>query len=348
MKQSEHMREDILISVIVPVYNAKAYLMECLSSIQEQTFHDWECICVDDGSSDESPAMVEEFTAKDSRFRLIRQTNAGPGIARNTGLESAKGEYFAFVDSDDLVHPEMLENLWSMAKAYDADLVVCRFAKFTKDCEFFRSAQGPIFLADKTEVYQAPFLHEIVNWEKFRVHPFGKLYRHALHGSLRFPCLWSAEDTYASFDVWANSNRTAFSNASLYGYRIREGSLTRSVSKYRNYIVGSAAVGIHCEDVTRKHGLKSNLRANLVAFYGVKPILFHLYEMSCDTRLSTQEKRDLIVLAGKALRNIKRGVAGNYRIIPVVHFVGYCAVYLRALWLLKLWQWIRMHTVAGG
>ncbi len=111
------------ISIIVPVYNAEAHVAECLSSIQSQTFKDWECICVDDGSTDESPSIVEQFALNDPRFRLIQQKNGGPGVARNTGLESAKGESFTFVDADDLVHPEMLKRLLGLVKTYGADLV---------------------------------------------------------------------------------------------------------------------------------------------------------------------------------------------------------------------------------
>lgn len=335
---------DICISIIVPVYNAQAYLEECLSSIQTQTFMDWECICVDDGSPDESTRIVEGFATKDARFRLIRQKNAGPGGARNTGLKEARGEYFTFVDADDIVHPEMLRRLLDLAQSHDADLVVCDYFRFESDDEFRISVQNPELLAGDTDVYSTSLLPEMLNWKKFRVHPWGKLYQRARHGKLRFPHLYGSEDAYASFDVYGHSNYAVFSKMRLYGYRIVEVGLMRSVSKYRNYIIGDAQVAVHCEAVLSEHGVSSAITAQLVMVY-VMRIFFFLNEMSMDARLSEKDKRSLMALAHKGLRNIRRCVAGKYQIVPLVHYVPYSAVRLRALWLLILWQWVRTHVL---
>ena len=100
-------------SIIVPVWNSQAYLRECLESIEKQVLISWECICVDDGSDDSSPEILRSFALRDSRFHVLHQVNMGVSAARNTGLQSAKGKYVVFVDSDDYVDEEYLQILLS-------------------------------------------------------------------------------------------------------------------------------------------------------------------------------------------------------------------------------------------
>ena len=98
-----------MFSIIIPVYNVAQYLRECLDSVLAQTFGDWEAICVDDGSTDGSAAILDEYAAKDARFRVIHQENAGVSAARNAALDAAKGEFFLFLDGDDLLRNDALE-----------------------------------------------------------------------------------------------------------------------------------------------------------------------------------------------------------------------------------------------
>ncbi len=113
-----------LISIVVPVYNAKASLRKCLDSLAQQTYTEFEVLLIDDGSTDESPEICREFSERDSRFRLITQRNAGPAAARNNGMELAAGKYITFVDSDDYVEPQMLEELFRRAEESGADITV--------------------------------------------------------------------------------------------------------------------------------------------------------------------------------------------------------------------------------
>lgn len=113
-----------LISVVVPVYNAKASLRRCLDSLAQQTHTDFEVLLIDDGSTDESPEICREYSERDSRFRLISQQNAGPAAARNTGMELAKGAYVTFVDSDDYVEPDLMEAVLHRAEESRADITV--------------------------------------------------------------------------------------------------------------------------------------------------------------------------------------------------------------------------------
>ncbi|MCF0216747.1 MAG: glycosyltransferase family 2 protein [Fibrobacteraceae bacterium] len=112
------------ISIVTPVYNSAKYLRECLDSLVCQTFTDFEVIAVDDGSVDESPKMLDEYAAKDSRFHVIHKVNGGVSAARNDGLESASGDYVLFVDSDDWLEKNALEIMMKSVARDDADVVI--------------------------------------------------------------------------------------------------------------------------------------------------------------------------------------------------------------------------------
>lgn len=101
------------ISVIVPVYNCEKYITRCLDSITSQTFTDFECIVVDDGSSDRSSAICDKYAEQDARFSVIHQKNDGMSVARNAGIDTCNGEWIAFVDSDDWCEPTMLEDMYN-------------------------------------------------------------------------------------------------------------------------------------------------------------------------------------------------------------------------------------------
>ena len=95
------------ISVIIPVYNTEAYLKRCLDSLLGQSFPDWEAVCVDDGSTDASPAILDGYASRDRRFRVIHKQNEGASAARNTALTLVRGEYTLLMDSDDFLHPQL-------------------------------------------------------------------------------------------------------------------------------------------------------------------------------------------------------------------------------------------------
>ncbi|MDR2753766.1 MAG: glycosyltransferase, partial [Oscillospiraceae bacterium] len=114
------------VSVIVPVYNAAAYLPDCLASVAGQSFCNFELLLIDDGSTDESPALCDSFAQTEPRARVLHQANAGPSLARNAGIDAARGTYITFVDADDWLHPHMLARLVRRAEDSGAELVQCR------------------------------------------------------------------------------------------------------------------------------------------------------------------------------------------------------------------------------
>ena len=111
------------ISVIIPAYNAEAFLERCLGSLQAQTFEDWEAVCVDDGSTDGTGALLDSRAAGDRRIRVIHKANEGVSVARNTALKAAEGRYVLFVDSDDFLHPRAMEITFNLAERDGSDIV---------------------------------------------------------------------------------------------------------------------------------------------------------------------------------------------------------------------------------
>jgi len=113
-----------MVSIVVPVYNAAEFLREALDSVLTQTFSDWECVCIDDGSTDNSLKILNEYAVRDTRFKVRHQANAGVSAARNAGLEIAHGEFVAFLDPDDLFHPQCLGIALEAAKDSPGKVIV--------------------------------------------------------------------------------------------------------------------------------------------------------------------------------------------------------------------------------
>ena len=125
------MKNMIKVSVIVPVYNAEKYLRACVDSILAQTVTELECILVDDGSTDASPTICDEYAARDSRVKVIHKPNGRASSARNAGIRAARGEYIAFVDSDDWIAPDMYEKMLEPG----ADVCLCDYVRFSEEVE---------------------------------------------------------------------------------------------------------------------------------------------------------------------------------------------------------------------
>lgn len=123
------------VSIIIPVYNTEKYLSRCLNSLVKQTLHDIEIICINDGSEDNSLSILENYASSDERIVLIDQKNQGQSVARNRGIEIARGKYIGFVDSDDWVDDNYFEKLYCAAENNNCDIAVAgiiRLSKFNK------------------------------------------------------------------------------------------------------------------------------------------------------------------------------------------------------------------------
>ena len=236
---------DTLVSVIVPLYNVEAYLPACLDSLRAQTHRDFEVILVDDGSGDGSGAICDAYAAKDERFCVLHQANAGVAAARNAGLDRARGSHISFVDSDDEVSPRFLETLL----AADADVAQCGFATErgglagagapaggqalggapapAANCEGHARAAGqaaPVPAFERMSGRDASRALQLDGTGTWGV-LWNKLYRASLFEGVRFPAGRQHEDEFAVWrTLWAAAN-VATCAEPLYFYRQRPGSI---------------------------------------------------------------------------------------------------------------------------
>lgn len=214
------------ISVIIPIYKAERYLERCLLSVMEQSFRDIEIICVDDCSPDKSVSIVEGLAAADSRIRLLRHTeNLGPGGARNTGIRAATTPYLTGVDSDDYIHPDMLEKLWNAARDKRADVVVCGYARVTDGGEMLRKTVFEKKTLSNTH-------NDIDIFSAANPSFNNKLWRRELYtdNNIFFPTHGYYEDLATTPRILYFSKTITFVSDVLYYYVVRENSLTHSSS----------------------------------------------------------------------------------------------------------------------
>ena len=215
------------ISIIVPVYKVECYLRECLDSIRAQTFTDWECILVDDGSPDSCPAICDEYSSMDSRFKTMHKTNGGLSSARNAGIEMARGEFIGFIDSDDWIEPGMFQLLYDLITEYDADIAQIGYIKE------FVGRHSVKHLVQTTKVISGK---EAMHWVSFNKLPnfaWNKLHRRRIM-TCEFPEGRTFEDIYVYGHWLKEVDRMVIDPAPMYHYRMRKGSIVHSnVAKNR-------------------------------------------------------------------------------------------------------------------
>lgn len=226
-----------LISIIVPVYNAEKYLHQCIDSILSQTFEDFELLLIDDGSTDNSGKICDEYASKDSRIRVFHQANQGQAKARNFGLDTAVGEWIVFVDSDDFIDLRMFEVLFSTATANNADIVMCNYYRFTNN-----EPSNPI-----TENLPYPFLEEITAKNKFlyiidngelciyHIVPWNKIFNKNIFDNVRFPEGQIYEDSTVAPYLLDSAKRIVCLKESYYFYRTNPQSTTQRSFSIKNF-----------------------------------------------------------------------------------------------------------------
>jgi len=206
-------------SIIIPVYNVSPYLRACLDSVLGQTDSGWEAICVDDGSTDESGAILDEYAAKNSRIRVLHKKNGGEGSARNAGLEQVKGEWFLFLDADDLLALDAIENVRRCAAvAQNADMIRYRAVSFA-------DGGSPVW-GDQT--MREPVTYDVATALPNRdVHGTCWLYayRQSVFGAVRFGDYFMGADRVFLVSCLVKAKTIVEHFGACYGYREREGSI---------------------------------------------------------------------------------------------------------------------------
>ncbi len=207
-----------LISVIVPVFGVEAYLIKCLDSIIHQSYSNLEIILVDDGSTDSCPQICDEYANKDSRVRVIHKEHGGLSSARNVGLDVARGDYIAFVDSDDWLELDMYEQMMTAAIENQADLVTCDVNKwmFGKNSyhTISRNTGKRTVIEDNDEL----FYHILRPNPTIRFEVWNKLFRRSIIGVTRFKVGQCYEDVYFDRIVFKRVRKCVSIDKALYNY----------------------------------------------------------------------------------------------------------------------------------
>ena len=219
-----------MVSVIIPVYNVEKYIREALDSVVNQTYTDLDIIIVDDGSTDHSGAICDEYAKKDSRIRVIHQENRGVGPSRNTALDIIRGQYVVFIDPDDAYRPSYINEMLQAIEKEDADIVVCKYLVCKTDGSLSNFNSSIIMPSAKSGILSRgdAIIAFLDNRISFGI--WNKIYRSNLWNNIRFIKSCYAEDKEVNLRVIARCSKLFVIDKNLYLYRIHPGSVMNSFS----------------------------------------------------------------------------------------------------------------------
>ena len=215
-----------LISIIIPIYNIKEYLPICLNSLITQTYQNFEIILVDDGSTDGSSTICDEYSSKDSRIKVYHQTNAGQSVARNFGITESIGEYITFIDGDDWVSSDYLETLVNGIKRYSADVINCNYVR-TRRAGIIKSTNMECFYTKEYNSEQA--IENLCYLKELTCAPYAKLFKRNIWETIRFPEHEIYEDLAVIYKTFDKAQKIVYIDYDGYCYFQRQGSSLNNV-----------------------------------------------------------------------------------------------------------------------
>ena len=214
-----------LISVIVPVFNTENYLKNCLDSLRNQSYSNWEAILVDDGSTDSSGKICEDYSALDSRFRVFHKPNGGLSSARNRALDEACGGYIFMLDSDDFIHVDTFKILLELALKHDAEIV---------QTKFINGPETTFPEINQDDSYEVLSMRDAFTKLKVKVISCAKLYKNTAIGNVRFPEGLINEDDFTTWKFFYNTKTIILTERVLYYYTSNPKSIMSKLMKKPN------------------------------------------------------------------------------------------------------------------
>lgn len=226
------MEQDILVSVIVPVYQVEEYLARCVDSVLSQTHQNLEVILVDDGSRDTSGTICDDYAGKDPRVKVIHKENGGLSSARNAGIDIAAGDYLEFVDSDDWLEPDAVEAMLTLARETGMKVVVGgRWDVSARTGEKKKGLCPP-----RREILSGvEMVRRIFRWDNCDSSACDKLFHRELFREARFPVGVVCEDIPIMYKIMLDAGRVALLNQPVYNYYHRSGSITYTGISEKNF-----------------------------------------------------------------------------------------------------------------
>ena len=222
--------DDILVSVIIPAYNAEKYLGFCLDTVIAQTHKKLEIIVINDGSKDNTDKICDEYAEKDSRIRVIHQENRGVAFARNVGLDEAAGEYIAFIDSDDYVKSNYIEVLLKTCTENCSNITIC------KSIDTYKRELFDLPVSYNARTYESMFLLQNISYLDVCYEVvISMIFHKSVFDDLRFPVGLIYEDSYIYYDLIKNAGKITFIDTVLYYYYLSSNSIMRSDFSVKKY-----------------------------------------------------------------------------------------------------------------
>lgn len=293
-----------LISVIIPVFNSEKYLVRCLESVLNNTYKNLEIILVDDGSTDGSENICDYYGNNDKRVVVIHKENEGTAIARNTGIENAKGDYFAFLDNDDYISPCFYEYMLKAMKDTCADVVVCEMTR-----------EDNYEMLEK-QLYITPNIIEKKNfilgtykadWTR-NTAPWNKLYKRCLFDDIRFPEGKGYEDAYTTYRVLFEASKICHLKNILYCWYKNEESYSSKKDNAKKLLFREEA--LQCQAEFYISNEYKDVSQEAMKFY-INQLFLMVWHLDHDYTLST----DTILVREKFVKKLKKLYIRKYKIL---------------------------------
>lgn len=254
-----------IISIILPVHNTSPYLEECLNSIHNQSFKNYELICIDDGSSDNSYEILKKYEDIITNCKVIYQSNQGVASARNTGLKNVSGDYIVFIDSDDYIEYNYLERLYNESCNTDADVVICNFYRYYDNSNL----KLPVIYKKSSGLYSShDILKSLIPDNLIHSYLWNKLWKKDLFDNLEFPDI-KYEDISVMCDLFYKAKKISIISDTLYYYRIRKTSIVRnySISTQNDYVKAYGIIRLFLKDKNLYDNYKFSFRLLSIKVY---------------------------------------------------------------------------------
>lgn len=256
-----------LISVIVPIYNVEKYLKRCIESILNQTYFNIEIILVNDGSTDNSLEIANEYKKNDSRIKVISKKNGGLSSARNIGIDNANGKYLTFIDSDDYISSDYIEILYNSIIKYNSDISVAIFKLVFED-----NSQKRIYKTKRVNEYvndRYNMLIKMFYQKDFDTSAVAKLFSVKIFEGVRFPEGLLYEDLATIYKLFMNAKKISYINKEIYFYFQRKGSITKDNFKVKDFDLINIVSMIldEMKSVDKKNNLNNKLLNAVVQKY---------------------------------------------------------------------------------
>jgi glycosyltransferase involved in cell wall biosynthesis len=218
-----------LVSIVIPVYNVEPYIERCLKSVISQSYKNIEIILIDDGSTDNSATICDQYSKIDTRIKVIHKKNGGLSSARNVGINISSGTYICFIDSDDYISEDYVDYLYSLINKYDSDISVC-------DCEMFFDKLKNIKQKEEIQIFdKIEMLKNVLYGKHSYISAWGKLYKKDLFEDINYPEGQIYEDVNTTYLLYEKANNVVVSNQKKYYYYIHNNSITTKSFSEKNF-----------------------------------------------------------------------------------------------------------------